>query len=319
MTADGAVFPGARATGEPLYQAPGGPRFVDVESLELEYDIDGSVADLDSVLADFARRTTRARAELPSILGIPYGPTVDERLDVFPGPPGGPVVVFIHGGYWRSLTAEHFSFVAGGLTAAGATVVVTNYGLCPAVTVDEIVRQHRAALAWTYRNIAGYGADPERIAMVGHSAGAHGVAMLLLTRWAETYGLPSDVIKGACAISGIFDLRPLVYTSQQQQLRLTGDVVLRNSPIFLPPLDSPPLLVTYGLDQTREFVRQSTAFASAWRAADVPCSTWPRAALNHFDELVALTIAESDLTARVVALADGHLEVMPLDPNSVER
>ncbi|OAN33010.1 alpha/beta hydrolase [Mycolicibacterium iranicum] len=308
MSSHGGSFPGTRQTGEPLYQAPSGIRFTDRDSLEREYDIDRSVRDIDSLLETFEKLTTTARDELSLVAAIHYGPTVDERLDIFPGVPDGPVVIFIHGGYWRSMAAEHFSFVAGGLTASGATVVVTNYGLCPAVTIDEIIRQHRAAIAWTYRNIARYGADPTRIAVVGHSAGGHGIAMLLLTRWMETYGLPNDIIKGACAMSGLFDLRPLPYTSHQEQLRLTADVVLRNSPILTPPLDSPPLLVTYGTDQTSEFKRQSTEFASAWRTAGVPCVTWPRAKVNHFDELLALADADSELTLRVLALTGGHLD-----------
>lgn len=301
-------FPGTRTTGEALYRTPAGIRFTDVDTLEAEYDIERSVADFEAVIAEFVERTRRARAELPSVLAIPYGPTVDERLDVFPGRPGGPVVIFVHGGYWRSMAAEDFSFVAAGLTEAGATVVVTNYGLAPAVTVDEIVRQHRAAVAWTYRNIADFGGDPRRIAVAGHSAGAHGVAMLLLTRWVENYGLPIDVIKGASAISGLFDLRPLQHTSQQRQLRLTADVVLRNSPMLAPPPESPPLLVAFGLEQTSEFLRQSTDFASTWAGAGLSCTTWARPGLNHFDELFAFSASDSDLTTRMLALTQGRLE-----------
>jgi len=300
-----AAFPAARETGEPLYQTPSGARFTDRDVLERQYDIRSSVPDFDALAATFDQLTTQARADLPSVLGVHYGPSVDERLDIFPGRRGGPVIVFVHGGYWSSLAAEDFSFVAAGLTESGATAVVTNYGLCPTVTIDEIVRQHRAAIAWTYRNIGRYGADPHRMAVVGHSAGGHGIAMLLLTRWAENYGLPVNVIKGACAISGLFDLRPLPYTSQQEHLRLTADAVLRNSPILTPPLESPPLLVTYGLDQTDEFIRQSSDFASAWGAAGLACVAWPRPGVNHFDELLALGAADSDLTLRVVALTEG--------------
>jgi len=198
--------------------------------------------------------------------------------------------------------------VATGLTAAGATVVVTNYALCPTVTIDEIVRQHRAAIAWTHRNIADYGGDPQRIAVVGHSAGGHGAAMVLLTRWVENYGLPADVVKGACAISGAFDLRPLVHTSLQAQLRLTADTVLANSPVLTPPSDSPPLLITYGVDQTDEFIRQSSDFDATWRAAGLPCARWERLGVNHYDELLALTEADGDLIAPVIALTEGRLD-----------
>jgi arylformamidase len=301
-------LPGPPATGDVLYQAPSGLRFTDADVLEHEYDVDAPVPDLPMLLDVFADRTRRARDELPATFGIRYGPTVDERLDIFPGQPGGPVIVFVHGGYWQWLAAEDFSFVATGLTALGATVVIPNYALCPTVTIDEIVRQHRAAIAWTYRRIAEFGGDPERIAVVGHSAGAHGAAMVLLTRWVEAFGLPADVLKGACAISGLFDLRPLLHTSHRHRLRLTADTVIRNSPVLTPPASAPPLVVTYGVDQTDEFIRQSADFHTAWRAAGLACELWERPAVNHYDELLALADAESDLTRRVLALTEPPLQ-----------
>lgn len=294
--------------GEVLYQTPSGVRFADVDVLEREYDVEAAVPDLPALLDVFTEHTRKARAVLPGVFGISYGPTKEERLDVFPGRLGGPVVVFVHGGYWQSLTAEDFSCVALGLTARGATVVIPNYALCPTVTIDEIVRQHRAAVAWTYRNIADFGGDPNRIAVVGHSAGAHGAAMLLLTPWADVFGLPADVVKGACAISGLFDLRPLLHTSHQHRLRLTADTVLRNSPVLTPPETAPPLLVTYGVDQTDEFIRQSADFHSTWRSAGLPCTLWDRLAVNHYDELLALVDGDSDLTRRVLGLADSRLD-----------
>ena len=219
------------------------------------------------------------------------------------------MVVFVHGGYWQSLTAEDFSCVATGLTAHGATVVIPNYALCPMVTIDEIVRQQRAAVAWTYRNIAEFGGDPESICVVGHSAGGHGAAMVLLTRWAEVFGLPADIVKGACAISGLFDLRPLLHTSHQHPLRLTAGTVLRNSPVLSPPTIAAPLLITYGADQTREFIRQSVDFHTSWSAAGLPCTLWEQSAVNHYDELLTLTDADSELTRRILTLADSHFGV----------
>jgi arylformamidase len=138
--------------------------------------------------------------------------------------------------------------------------VVTNYALCPAVTIDEVVRQTRAAVAWAYRNARSFGGDPERLHVAGHSAGGHLVAMVLATDWPGDYGLPADIIKGATAISGLFDLAPFPYTFLQPKVQLTWDQVRRNSPILHLPATAPPLLVAYGEDETAEFKRQSEDF-----------------------------------------------------------
>ncbi|WP_326836960.1 alpha/beta hydrolase [Amycolatopsis rhabdoformis] len=295
--------PGVRATGEVLYSAPSGRRFTDAAELAREYDIEATVPDFPAVAAGFVTRSADTRSRLECVLDLPYGPTVDERLDVFPGAPGGPVVVFLHGGYWRALTAAEFSFVAEGPVKRGATVVVPTYSLCPAVTIDEIVRQERAAFAWTVRHIEEYGADPRRIVVAGHSAGGHGVAAVLSTRWRENYGLDPAVVRGGCAISGLFDLRPLPYTAVQADLRLTADQVLRNSPLLTVPETMPPLVVSYGTEQPAEFVRQSTDYAAALLARGLPVSVLARPGFDHFDELTALSTPDSDLTDAILDLA----------------
>ncbi|GEL17205.1 alpha/beta hydrolase [Pseudonocardia asaccharolytica] len=289
----------------PLYRAPSGIAFRSREELNQQYDIEVSVPDFGAYAEQYVGESARARDELTCHLDVSYGPTLDERLDVFPGEPGGPVVVFIHGGYWKSLTSAEFSLVARGPVARGATVVIPTYALCPRVTIDEIVRQHRAAVAWTYRNIANYGADPERLAVVGHSAGGHGAAMVLDTYWADDYGLPQDLVRGACAISGLFDLRPIPYTFAQPDLQFTADQVMRNSPILNLPESAPPLLVTHGGLQPAEMERQSVDYITAWRAAGLPGEYWPRPEFNHFDEIMALTEPDSELTERVLGLAKG--------------
>ena len=300
------AFPGSRSSGETLYLAPSGRRFTDAYELEHEYAIEASVDDFEAVIGKMVDHSRRVRGELSGTFGLPYGPTVDERLDVFPGPPGSPVVIFLHGGYWRAMSGEDFSFVAAGLVG-NATLVVPNYSLCPVASMDEIVRQHRAAIAWTYRNIADFGGNPDRIAVVGHSAGAHGVAMVLLTQWVENYGLPTDIIKGACLISGIYDLRPLPYTSVQADLRLTADQVVRNSPILTPPATAPPILVTLGSEQTSEFIRQSADLHGAWTAAGLQSRYWLRDGVDHFNELDALAQPDSRLVSAIVGLCDAEL------------
>jgi arylformamidase len=168
----------------------------------------------------FVATAERARQALPCVLDVPYGPTLEETLDIFPAAqPNAPVFVFIHGGYWRALSSKEFSGVALGLQPLGITTVVINYALCPRVTIDEIVRQTRAALAWTLRNIQHYGGDPARVAIGGHSAGGHLTAMALQTEWAEDYGLPQDPFVAAIPFSGLFDIEPLRYSYLQPQIQ----------------------------------------------------------------------------------------------------
>lgn len=287
-----------------LYRAPDGTAFTSREEIDAQYDLVASVPDY----GEFTRRrdalSERARATLRCDIGVSYGPTLSETLDVFPGEPGGPIVVFIHGGYWMMLTSTEHSYLAPGLVENGATVIIPTYALAPAVTIDEIVRQVRASVAWAYRNGDRYGADTGRIVVVGHSAGGHLVARLLQTDWEDDYGIPSSVIAGGCAVSGLFDLRPFPYTTMQEHLEFTAEQILRNSPILSLPVAAPHLLITHGAKQPRELLRQSRDFYRAWRDAGLSAEYWEREEFTHFDELDALAEADSELTRRVLRLAE---------------
>ena len=234
-----------------------------------------------------------------------YGPTLAEYCDVFPAGPAAPVHVFIHGGYWRRFSARDHDFVVPQLVAAGLTVVVVNYALCPIVSLDEIVRQVRAAIAWTYGHAGEVGADPSRLTVSGHSAGGHLTAMALLTDWAGDYGLPADVIKGAVAISGLYDLGFLPYSYIQPKVQATWDQVARLSPIRHLPAAAPPLLVAVGGDETDEFRRQSRDFHAAWRSAGLPGDYLEPPGKHHLTVLEELERSDSELTRALVRVARG--------------
>ena len=173
--------------------------------IDAQYDVEASVDDFRVYVDFFRSNSERARRKLNPVLDVPYGPTAAEHIDIYSArTPDAPLHMFIHGGYWHSLSSKEFSFIAEGLVEAGVAVAILNYDLCPNVTVTEIVRQNRAAVKWLHENARRYGCDPERISVSGHSAGGHLTAMLMATDWAATYGLPRDAVKGR-----LRDFRPV--------------------------------------------------------------------------------------------------------------
>ncbi|MDT8879761.1 alpha/beta hydrolase [Halomonas saccharevitans] len=222
--------------------------------------------DGEALIADWRSRSARSRERLRLIPDVAYGPTLAERMDVFPGSePGGPVHLFLHGGYWRALSHDEFGFVADGLVAAGISVAVVNYALCPEVRFGEIVRQSRAAVAWMHRHGASLGVDPGRLSVSGHSAGGHLCAMLLATRWEEEYGLPRDLIRGALSISGLYDLAPFPRSWLQPKLRLTDRDVIDYSPVRQPCRSPARVKLVAGGEEPEAFAGQMAAQAAHLR------------------------------------------------------
>ncbi len=251
--------------------------------IDAQYNAGAAVADAGAYLRGYADRSRAARVRLACELDLAYGPTRDETLDIFPAAaPNAPVFVFIHGGYWRAFSSKDFSCIALGLQAAGITTVVPNYSLCPTVTIDEITRQSRAAVAWTLRHIGAHGGDPSRVAVGGHSAGGHLGAMCLETRWDEDYGLARNPLAAAVLVSGLYDLAPLRHSYLQPSIRLDDGMIERNSPLFAVRPCVTPVLVTWGADESAEFARQSTSFHDAWRAAGNASELLPQPGANHF-------------------------------------
>jgi arylformamidase len=237
----------------------------------------------------WVRESQAARAAGPCDLDIAYGKEPGERLDVFPSSQeGAPVLLFIHGGYWRSLDKQDFSFVAPAFTRDGMCVVVPNYDLCPAVTVPHITLQVARSVAWTWRNITKFGGDPRRITVVGHSAGGQLAAMMLACLWPRLQAdLPRDTVRNALAISALHDLEPIMHTPfLQPALQLSPDQVAMASPARLPAPRHGTLISVCGGDESQEYHRQNRLIQQAWGSRVAVCEALP--GLNHFSIMDAL-------------------------------
>ena len=249
--------------------------------------------------------SARVRAALACTLDVRYGAAPDMTADLFPAPAGGaPIQVFIHGGYWRAMDKASHSFPAEGFVAAGGAAVSLNYTLAPAATLDTIVEQCRSALEWVADNAGRLNGDAARIFVSGHSAGGHLSAMMLCTDWAAR-GRAAGLVKGGTAISGIFDLAPLMETSINDDIRLDAGAARRNSPLHnLPAAGAPliaPLIAAVGAAETAAFLAQNRAFAEAWAARGFDARIMEIEGLNHYTVVSEMGRPGSALTRAALA------------------
>jgi len=246
------------------------------ELCEREYNARASIPEHPQIFARWAEQAAATRRLRPGLLDLSYGDTAGERLDLFPARgDGSPLLVFIHGGYWRSLDKSDFSWLAPPLCSHGISVALLNYGLAPKTPIGEIVRQMLRAHAWLFRNADRLGYDPTRIYTAGHSAGAHLTAMMMAAQWPVfASDLPADLVKGGLAVSGIYDLEPLLQAQfLRDDLKLTAKRARLLSPSRLPPATDRPLYTAVGTLESGEFRRQNTLIGKAWPknlARDVP-------------------------------------------------
>jgi arylformamidase len=253
------------------------------------------------ILQRWTQDSAAVRQSADCKIDIAYGLGDKEKLDIFSAAKSSmskaaPVLIFIHGGYWRSLDKADQSFLAPAFTQSGSCIVIPNYSLCPAVTVSDIVLQLVKAVAWVYKNIDKYGGDPQRITVAGHSAGGHLVAMLVSCLWQKfDKALPMNVVKSALSISGLFEMEtPMHSPYLQDSLHLTVAEVKRISPAWMPAPKHGLLYSVVGGDESPEFLRHNQLIQDAWGKSVVPLSE-QLAGLNHFTVLESLCQPESRL------------------------
>jgi arylformamidase len=283
---------------------------LDPHYLDAAYNNRARVADHQRHLDAWAHCSASARDDFACLTDIAYGDGMAgkaETFDVFPAPGNdNPVMIFIHGGWFRALDKSDHSFIAPIFAQSGVTVVVPNYSLAPTVTIERIVLQCIKLCARIYACIDQYGGDPSRIYVVGHSAGGQLAAMMLSCLWPQVHpGLPKDLVKGAVAISGLFEMESVRHTPfLQSDLRLTAHSALRLSAALMPAPAS-PLLAFVGAEESAEFLRQNALIEKAWGSGCVR-QREALVGLNHFSVLDALVQPQHRLHQASLQLIKGH-------------
>lgn len=272
-----------------------------------EYNARAAIPEHEQIFARWTERSARTRASMVCYLDRQYGPTAGETLDIFPARKGdGSALMFLHGGYWRAFDKSDFSFLAPACVDAGISLVAVNYDLCPKVTLVEIVRQILRASSWLWLHGEDYGMDQDRLYVGGHSAGGHLTAMMMAALW-PVYDarLPKDLFKGGLAVSGLYDLRPMMQVDfLSADLRLDEPLALRLSPAYLPPATRAPVYTCVGGLESSEFKRQNQLLRERWRSVSGDDISMP--GFNHLTVCEALGNPESRLFA-------GLRKVMKLD------
>ncbi|MGO9785938.1 MAG: alpha/beta hydrolase [Stellaceae bacterium] len=269
---------------------------------EKEYDNRGRVPEHPEIFARWRRDAAAYReAARDAELGLAYEPSPRQTIDVFSAKDDDgstPLALFIHGGWWRSLDPSMFSQLAAGPNVCGITVAVAGYDFCPHVSIATIIEEMRAACLWLWRK------QKKRIFVYGHSAGGHLAACLLAQDWkAFAPDAPADLVPAAYAISGVFDLTPLVHVSQNSDLRLDEAEARRVSPLYWKVPAGRTLDAVVGGLESNEFLRQSKIIADGWGARGVATRYDEIAGANHFTVVDPLSDPASAMTRRVAELA----------------
>jgi arylformamidase len=278
------------------------------DEIEAQFNPRAAVPSFEADQARHAAWSASARAALDGHLDVAYGAGPLHKVDVFPaGTAGATVHLYFHGGYWRAQDKANFAHLAKTLVGQGICAVIANYDLCPAVTLDGTVASALRAVAWTWRHARGYGADPDRLTLSGHSAGAHLCAMALAHDWAAE-GLPADLIKGAVPTSGIYDPEPAMRTTVNTEIRLTEEIARRNDALRLPPKVRCPVELFVGGNEPAGWIRQSELYREHLRRHGLEPGLTVVPNTHHFDIIDQYVDAASPIIRAIVGLTQVRAE-----------
>ena len=272
--------------------------------LERQYDARATVPDIAQELQAYREASAPMYQLTPCWRDVAYGSGPDETLDLFPvaGQPHAPLLVFIHGGYWRALHSQDSVFMAKQFTTHGVAVAALNYTLAPHAMLAHIIDQCQRAVAWLLKDASPYGATPQRAVLSGSSAGAHLAAMLLAPGWQAEHGVAPNALRGGVLLSGLYDLEPVQRCVPNTWLNLSVAQAQALSPQRHLPHPQVPLHVAVAEHDTDEFKRQSRDYAAACRAQG-NAVTWQEAQeRNHFNIVLDWMDAQSDLFVNTLDL-----------------
>jgi acetyl esterase/lipase len=248
---------------------------------------------------------------------LAYGTRPEHRLDVYspesPGAGARPIVVFWYGGRWESGEKDDYRFVGAALAQIGAVAVLPNYRHYPQVRMPGFMDDAALAAVWTFRHAEQLGADPGRLYLMGHSAGAHIAALLALDRrYLEAAGQAAPAVRGMIGLSGPYDFLPLEDADLQEMFG-PPERYPESQPIHFAHLGAPPALLVHGLADEVVRPRNSINLASALQAQRVAVTLKTYPGLGHADTVAALSVP-ARRRANTLAEIAAFMQPAPINP-----
>lgn len=274
----------------------------DQASLDLQYNNRFHVPAYANHFSKWDSLSRQTEKEYPVIKDIPYGSLPEETMDIYSAPqPGSRVLIFLHGGYWQMMDKSGFQFIVPAFIPYGITVMIVNYPLAPAFSMDQIVHSCKKIGQWLPKHLHLYNGDIKQVYIAGYSAGGHLGAMLME---ASSESPATPVYRGLCSLSGLFNLLPVQLSNLNSVIGMDRAAAIRNSPVQLPAINRSPFLLTVGGDETAEFKDQSREMYAHRKAAGNQVELLEIPELNHFSIMEAFVDNRSLLHQAMLRLME---------------
>lgn len=283
------------------------PRWQEIQPALLEsiYNPRAAGPDVETGMARRLAESEQARKQLAGncnvSIDIRYGEGSKETLDLYrpiTNTQAAPLVLFIHGGYWRGGDKQDSTLVVPSLLSAGAVVANINYDLCPTISLDTMVEQIIRAVRYCHHHAATWHANPRQLTLIGHSAGAHLAARVMNSK-ADANGLPADLVSTVIAISGIYEPEVITHISVNDEARIDVETARRNDCLVNPPLAHARYLVIAGGDEPPGWIEQSRLYTDVVSAAGSPCEFYILDHTDHFTVSCESFVARSEVLTKI--------------------